>query len=370
MTPAPIDRPRILVTLPSWLGDTVMATPALRLLRDGLAGSVIVALARPGMEELLAGSDLLDDVIVADARSVTGPAKVASRLKVFRFDASLLLPNSFASAMTSRMAGIPIRLGYDRDGRGMLLTHALEVPLRSLPHTGYAAVSAVDAYLEAARALLGVLGRPVPAIAARLELEITPLQDARAEEVLYKGGLADHAPFALLNPGGNNPAKRWPVERFAVLAHHLIEKHGLTVVINGSPNEAALVKLIRDTIVLHDPADAPRIACLPECGGTIGSLKGIVRRAKLVVTNDTGPRHIACALGTRCVTLFGPTDPRWTTLPDPPVAPGAPPREIILVSDPTLPQSELADDHPDRCRVDRIGTSSVIIAVDWLLSKA
>ncbi|MGQ0629125.1 MAG: glycosyltransferase family 9 protein [Phycisphaerales bacterium] len=364
MSAGRVERPRVLVVLPSWLGDTIMATPTLRLLLAGLPGSVIVGLARPGMDELLAGSELLDDVVTADARSVTGPARIAQRLKVFRFDAALILPNSFASAMGVRLAGVPVRVGYDRDGRGMLLTHALEAPLRALPHTGFAPISAVDYYLEAGRALLRVLGREPPAIAPALELSASVVQDARAEEVLYKAGVPDGAPFALLNPGGNNPAKRWPVERFAAVAHHLISRHGLRVAINGSPAEAELVALIRDTIVLNEPADGPQVACLHECGGTIGSLKGVVRRARIVITNDTGPRHIAAAFGVRCVTLFGPTDPRWTTLPEP----AGPGRERILVADPSLPESELADDHPDRCRIDRIHTTAVVAAADTLLT--
>lgn len=369
MTLSAIIKPRVLVVLPSWLGDTAMATPALRLLREGLAGSVIVGLGRPGIDELLAGFDPLDDLITADARSITGPAKLASRLKPFRFDAALLLPNSFASAMTVRMAGIAVRLGYDRDGRGVLLTHALDAPRRALPHTGYAAISAVEYYLEATRCLLRVLrGQewPLPTVEPALELGITPAQEALAAEVLAKGGVKPGERYALLNPGGNNPAKRWPVERFATVAHQLIADHGLAVVLNGSPGEASLIDAIVTAITLHDPEDGPRIAALSRYGGTIGSLKAIVKHASLVLTNDTGPRHLAAAFGTPCISLFGPTDHRWTTLPKP--AGHAHGREVIIVADPTLPESELADDHPERCRVDRIGVSQVIAAVEQLLA--
>jgi heptosyltransferase-2 len=92
------------VYLPSWLGDTIMATPTLRLLRSACPRSVIIALGRPGMDDLLAGSDCVDDVIIGDGRSLMGPAKLASRLKPMRLDAALLLPNSFASAMTAMAA--------------------------------------------------------------------------------------------------------------------------------------------------------------------------------------------------------------------------------------------------------------------------
>lgn len=357
--------PRVLVFLPSWLGDSVMATPALRLLRDALPSSTIVGLARPGIDDLLAGNEFLDDVILADRTSVLGPAKIAARLVKFRFDAALLLPNSFSAAITVRLAGIPIRLGYDRDGRGALLTHKLEAPRRAPPHDGWAPISAVDYYLRAARALLVALGAPALATNPPLELGIADPQDRQAVAILSAAGIAE-SPFAVLNPGGNNPAKRWPVERFAAVAHHLIAKHGMMVAINGSPAEAELAALIRDVIVLDNPADAPRIACLPELGGSVGSLKGIIKRCRLLVTNDTGPRHLAAAFDRPCVTLFGPTDPRWTTLPERPSS-GTPPREAILVADPTLPPDEVADDHPGRCRIDRIQIGDVIAAVDGAL---
>lgn len=365
--------PRVLVFLPSWLGDTVMSTPTLRLLRGALPGSIIMGLGRPGMRDLLAGDDLLDDVIEADARRLMGPAKVAGRLMPLRLDAALLLPNSFSTAMTVRMAGVPIRVGYDRDARGLLLTHKLAPPKRSPPRwktAGYEPVSAVDYYLSLGRCLLGALREAGWAVRAhdapvRLELGVTDGQDRDARDVLARAGVDDGAPFALLNPGGNNPAKRWPVERFAAVAHHLIATHRERVLINGSPGEREVVSLIRDAIVLNHPEDESRIACLTELGITIGALKGVVARARLMVTNDTGPRHLAAAFGTPCITLFGPTDPRWTTLPP---EPDGRTREVVLVADPTLPADEVADEHAQRCRIDRIGAADVLSAVDRLLS--
>jgi heptosyltransferase-2 len=377
---------RVLVVLPSWVGDTVMATPTVRLLRTALGpGTVLVGLCRPGLDDLLAGLDLFDDCLVADGRSLMGPAKVASRLTAFRFDGALILPNSFSSAMTVRLAGIPHRVGYDRDGRGLLLTRRLEAPRRPSPHQGWEPISAVEYYLAAGRALLEEL-RPATARAGdapgtrlaqaqapaqaqahgppRLELAQSEAQRRAARTVLADAGVGEGEPFAIINPGGNNPAKRWPVERFAVIAHHLIARHQLRVLINGSPAERELAGLIKQAIVLDNPGDEPRVACLPELGITLSSLKGVVEACRLMVTNDTGPRHIAAAFDRPCVTLFGPTDPRWTTLP--PRADGSR-REIVLVADPTLPPDEFADDHPARCRIDRITTDQVRSAVDSML---
>ena len=358
----------MLVYLPSWLGDTVMATPAMALLRHALPRSVIVALGRPGMNDLLAGMEWLDDVIVADGRSTLGPAKVAARLRAMRLNAALLLPNSFSSALTVRLAGIDYRVGYDRDGRGSLLTHKLEPLKRKPPHKGYQPISAVDYYLAAARSLLSVLGAtPQSEPDPRLTLATTRSDESHADDVLKRGGIANGERFALLNPGGNNPAKRWPVERFAALAHHLITRHRLKVAINGSPAEAELVGHIQQAIELNHPQDGRMVASLPTLGGTIGSLKATVKRARVMVTNDTGPRHIAAAFDIPTVALFGPTDPRWTTLPPSFSAPGVP-REVVLVADPTLPPEEVADDHPQRCAINRITLVDVIAAVERVLA--
>ena len=362
------ERPRVLVVLPTWLGDSVMATPALRLVRRTLGNSIVVGLCRAGIDELLAGTEFFDDLVVAEGRSVLSPAKTAARLRHYHFDAAVLLPNSFSSAMTVRLAGIPRRVGYDRDGRGALLTDHLQAPRRAAPRSGWAPISAVEYYLAAARAGLRAVGRePVEGV-VRLELGLSDGQRRETRELLVRAGVHEGGArrLALLNPGGNNPDKRWPAERFAAVAHHLIHDHGMTVAINGSPGEATLAHLIRDALVLNNPDEGDRLLCLPELGGTIGTLKGLVEACAIMVTNDTGPRHIAAAFDRPCVSLFGPTDPRWTTLP---MREDGSLREVVMVADPTLPEEEVADDHPQRCRVDRITTVAVNGAVDRVMGN-
>lgn len=357
---------RILVILPSWVGDVVMATPTLRLLRDAFPGAFLGALARPGIDQLLAGTTLLDEVHVERAQGVMGPKLVAAKLRPRRYDTTLLLPNSLSSALIARIAGIPRRLGYARDARGLLLTRTIDPPR----HDGrWALCSAVDYYHNLARHLLLPLSpvRPTPAAAPGeflplppgrfMELDTTPGDEALSDAILAKARVefGVSGPFALLNPGGNNPAKRWPPDRFALLAAHLTREHGLSILINGSPGESDLV----EGIASH--AGVP-CAPLPRLGITLGALKALSRRARIMVTNDTGPRHIAAALGVPLVSLFGPTDHRWTSIP---TRPGAP--ERILVADPSLPEGEIANDHPDRCRIERVQTEAVIGAVDEAL---
>lgn len=346
---------RLLVVLPSWVGDFVMATPALRLLRTALPGSLIGVLARTTIDELLADSDLFDQIHLDRPHGMMGPKRVASRIRPQRYDTALLLTNSFSTALTTRLAFIPRRIGYDRDRRGFLLSQKLTPERRA--DGAFEIVPACEYYYRAARALLegtdrGPIGLPPD---ARMELTISRPQHAAAESILVRAGIGSDQRVAILNPGGNKPGKRWPADRFAALADHLAERHGLKVLINGSPAEASLTAHVAAT------ARTTAIA-LPPFGVTLGSLKALIKHASIVVSNDTGPRHIAAALGTPVVTLFGPTDSRWTTIP-------APAGEEVLVADATLGPLESADDHPERCRIDRIDLSAVTAAADRLLER-
>ena len=166
----------------------------------------------------------------------------------------------------------------------------------------------------------------------------------------------------ILNPGGNNEAKRWPADRFARLADWLHTTHNLHVLLNGSPAESELIQQIQ-SLSTTDPIS------LPELGNTLGGLKAICKGARIMITNDTGPRHIAAAMGTPLVTMFGPTDPRWTTIPVVPLSDGRA-SEVVLVADPTLPPSETANDHPERCAIHHIEESRVRSAVEFLLNQS
>ncbi|MBL9030791.1 MAG: glycosyltransferase family 9 protein [Phycisphaerae bacterium] len=351
---------RLLIVFPSWVGDAVMATPAAAMIRERLRGWFIGGLVRPGIDEVLEGAGLVDEMHVERAQGMMGPKRVAGTLRPRRYQAALLLTNSFSTALVTRLAGIPRRVGYARDGRSLLLTERLEAPRRA--DGRYAPVSAVAYYLRAARALLdgprAEAGFEIPA-GVRLRLTATAAQRQAGGEVLARAGAAPDEPLAILNPGGNNPAKRWPAERFAEIGRRLAAGVAgvgrMRVLVNGSPAEAEVVSAVVGGI-------GAGAASLAACGGTIGSLMGVLAsgRARIMVTNDTGPRHLAAALGVPVVTLFGPTDHRWTTIPVE--------RERIVLADPTLPESEVADDHPERCRVDRIEVETVWRAVGALLA--
>lgn len=362
-------RERILVVMPSWVGDVVMATPALRVLRERRPEAHITALLRPGLAELLEGSTLVDALETSDARGAFGPFDAGRRIRKGRFHAALLLTNSFSTALATWLGLVPRRVGYDRDGRGLLLTDALQAPR---DRRGWQVVPAVRYYVHASEAMVGgartldylaptsLTRAPLGAAeGTRLELSLSAVQESRARAVLDRGGVARSEAYALLNPGGNNLAKRWPTDRFAQLADHLSEKHGLCVLVNGSPSERAVVDAIWGAC-----RRAP--VRLTELGMTLGALKGVVRGARIMVTNDTGPRHLAAAFGVPLVSLFGPTDPRWTTIPVVPLPDGSP-SEVILIANRDLPVNRLSNDDPEGSRIERISVEEVLAAVDHLL---
>lgn len=351
----PLAQNRVLLVVPSWVGDAAMATPAMVRIREAMPGAFIGALARPGIDRVLeglttpTGATVIDEFHVARPTGVMGPKHAAARLRPRRYARALLFTGSFSTALAVRVAGIPRRIGFERDGRGLLLTRRLRAP--KTESGDWAIVPAVTYYWHAASALLDPAADPaLPApvlddparvrldlpAGARLRLGVTGRDESEAGAVRTSAGLAPGDPFVILNPGGNNPAKRWPAELFAAVGARLADL-GYRVLVNGSPDEAELCRRI---------AHGVRAAvALPEHGHTLGSLKVLCRDASLMVTNDTGPRHFAAAFGTPLVSLFGPTDPRWTTIPA---------DEVVLVADETLPAAESANDHPERCAIDRI----------------
>ena len=182
-----------------------------------------------------------------------------------------------------------------------------------------------------------------------MKLAVTETQRAAATRLL--DGV--NGPFVVLNPGANRPDKRWPPSRFAAVADALAKTYGLETVLTGSTGERAIVEAVVSR------AESP-IHNLLSSGINLGSLKAVIQRADLMITNDTGPRHIAAALGTPIVTLFGPTDHRWTTIDYP--------RERILLAEPFLTSDLVADQNPARCSIDRIAVGDVLRAVDQLLT--
>ena len=132
-TPVPADVERLAIICPSWVGDTVMATPVLRAAREARPDARIIAVCRPGLERLLAGVPWPDRIIAVESKRLGGTVQLVRLLRHAGVTAAILLPNGFRSALVARLAGIRVRVGYRRSARGPLLSHALAPPSRQTP---------------------------------------------------------------------------------------------------------------------------------------------------------------------------------------------------------------------------------------------
>ncbi|MDG2292540.1 MAG: lipopolysaccharide heptosyltransferase II [Phycisphaerales bacterium] len=332
---------RLLVIAPSWIGDSVMASVIYRAARNACPNASITIAGRAILRPLFDGAPWLDQFQSIDTSGLLGPRRAGKELAADSPEAVIVLPGSFRSALTARWTGAPCRVGTARDARRLLLTHALPHPDRSQP------VSAVEHYRRIAAACFGENA----ATDTSLALHVTDHDHAEADRILGQ----DQRPLLLLVPGANRADKRWPTDRFVDVANALASSHQLRAVIAGSPDETTLTSKIAAGIT-HDSIDGPTT------GMGLGALKAIAARACIAISNDTGPRHIAAAMNTPVVSLFGPTDHRWTTLPSA--------RERCLLGDPFLPEDEVADDQPQRCSIDHIMPTDVLAAARALLDES
>ena len=298
---------RIAVVLPNWIGDAVMATPCLRALRRHFGPDArLMGLGPDAVCAVLAGNRRLDDLITLPAAR-TYPfersLKTLVRLRRTGADAVVLLTNDIVIAGLARLAGIAERIGYDRRGRRALLTRPLEPPRDGNRLTP---VPAVDYYL----ALADTLGCPPESPV--LELETGAADEAAADGLWAELGLdRQKATVVLNNSAGQGMAKLWTEESMAALARRLWRERGLVVLVLAAPGREDSARRI---VELAESAGVVSNAAAPP---SLGLAKAIVRRARLLISTDSGPRHFAPAFGVPVVTLYGPTDPRWTDLRTP-----------------------------------------------------
>jgi len=291
----------LLVFCPNLVGDTVMATPAFRALRSGYPDARIVAVIKPRIAATLDGGPWFDARIGHDPKSSRPGERtlaVARRLRAEAPDVAVLFPNSFRSALMARLSGAGTRVGYDRGGRGWLLTHRLDPPRDDRGH--FLPSPIVDYYREIPRAL-GCEGD-----GPRLELYTTAEDEAAADRAWGRLGLPRSGPVVTLNTGGAfGPAKSWPEAHFADLARRLADS-GVAVLVVCGPGERDAARTIARL------ADRPGVVSLADEPLGLGLTKACIRRSALLVTTDSGPRHFAAGFDVPVLSLFGPTQIAWT----------------------------------------------------------
>ncbi len=291
------------IWLPNWIGDAVMATPAIRLLRNHFPDDELSGIFRLPNADVLAGSNLLDDMILDQTSSKFSwkqKIQFLRKLRAEQFDEIILMTNSLRTAAVARLAGIPKRIGFQRDGRGWLLTDRLQPKSRSEPNP------ALDEYLRLVHYACGISENEIDSNRPAIELQTTPEDEDLWNEFAGKFQLSEGSYICLNSGGAFGAAKLWPLEHFVRLAKRITNEMELPVVMLCGPAEQ---ELAREFV---KQANHPMILSLAEEAISVGLSKATVRHARLMITTDSGPRHFAAAFNVPVVTLFGPTHIAWS----------------------------------------------------------
>ena len=288
----------ILIRGTNWIGDAVMTLPAVAAIRSSHPQARISVLVKPWVADIYRLCPQVDEVLLYEApgrhAGWRGIFRLAGELRQRRFDMAILLQNAIEAAIIARLAGIPLRLGYNTDARGFLLTQAVKLtPARKKIHQA-------DYYLK----MVQELGCTAPGQAPFFRL--TAAEASLADDELSRQGLP--APQLLIGmaPGATyGPAKKWFPERFGALAKRLGEGYGATTILFGSAADRETTAAVRRSSGLP----------LVDLAGKTGlrSAVALVARCRLFISNDSGLMHVAGALNIPTIAIFGSTNPTTTS---------------------------------------------------------
>ena len=332
---------RVLIRSTNWIGDAVMNTPAIHAIRSHFPSAHISLLAKPWVAPVFANSPDVDEVILYEEKGRLAPVRLARKLRRRRFDAAFLLQHAFEAALIAFLAGIPLRIGYNRDGRGLLLTHPVPCPpaVRRVHQTAY--------YLNILTAVgLGVSDQ-------RLRLTVPPAARRRAREILSARGVKPDETVMGINPSAiYGPAKQWFPDRFAALADRLQERFGCRVLVFGGPSDRQLGQRIEQM------AQRPVISLAGET--TLEEAVALIALCRLFVSNDSGLMHVAAALDIPQVAIFGSTNPVTT-------GPFSDRSRVVRIPEPCSPCLEPECPEGHLSCMGKITVSMVLDAADALL---
>ncbi len=289
---------RLVVRAPNWLGDAVLALPAMAALRRHFATASYTIAASGGVAALFReDTGVRPDAVLLLPDSTRETVRV---LRDGRFDLGVLFPNSFRSAWVLRRAGVPQRWGIARGARGWLLTR------RSSGSGGPKNEHHADYYRGIVRGLEIPCGDGPPTIAASLQSR------AAVTTLLARAGVAPEARLVGVAPGAAyGQAKQWPPARMAAVMARLVRDCDVTCVVVGAAHDRPAVREIESWLRSQAPDTQSRVVDF--AGRTdLGGLVGLASMCRVFVSNDSGAMHVAAALGRPVVAMFGPTDERVT----------------------------------------------------------
>jgi heptosyltransferase II len=341
---------KILIRATNWVGDAIMALPALRTVRRRFPDAKIAILARPYVAEIYEWEEIADKLISYESRGehagISGRERLARELRAENFDVALMLQNAFDAAWVAWRAGIPERIGYARDGRSLLLTKRVRVPkpgeipaheqfyyLELLRRAGWADEIAGENWI----------GLNVPQEAKR-----------RAEESLLLAGVRPGAVRVAIGAGASyGSAKCWAPERFAEVANRFASQLDAEIILFGTSAEVSVSRAIASAMK-RPPIDLTGTTA-------IADFPALLSQCQLFIGNDSGAMHVASAVGVPVVAVFGPTDPNGTA----PVSP----RCTIVQNKPYCSPCFLRRCPTDHRCMTQVRTESVEEAArSWLLA--
>jgi lipopolysaccharide heptosyltransferase II len=292
---------KLLIRATNWVGDAILALPALRAVRGRFPEAEIAILARPYVAEIYRDQQICNQLIAYDSQGkhggILGRERLAAELRALKFDVALLLQNAFDAAWVAWRAGIPERIGYARDGRSFFLTKAVLVP-----KAGEIPLHEKFYYLELLRRTGWIDSLPDESF---IGLTVSEESRQRAAEFLAQSGARRDSLRIAIGAGASyGSAKCWPPSRFAELANRLQSQTDADVVLFGTAAEASVTRAISSEL-RRPPIDLTEKTA-------IADLPALLSQCHVFVGNDSGAMHVAAAVGLPVVAVFGPTDPFGT----------------------------------------------------------
>ena len=285
----PIMRNVLIIKL-RYIGDVLLATPTVRAIKAVRPDVRVTMMVNRGTEDLLSGNPDLDEIMVLDKGSLAAQSRLIAGLRSRQFDTVIDLTDGDRSAFLTRVSGAPVRIGFNDEHRwrGRYYTEVIQ-PASDVRHR-------IDRDLETLKPM------SIQASSRDPQLWLTQEEIKSADQLLDQLGVQRSKSMVILQPGARYWFKAWPLERFAELANQLMSQYGCQVLIGGSDQDIDIAQQIQRMAQKTPTIMAGRT--------TIKQFAAIAEKSALFVGSDSGAMHIASAVGTPVVALFGPSNPR------------------------------------------------------------